>query len=165
MFAVSKNYTFDGMALRIPTPGYILPVNLLFYRWGYFSAFSSTPRSVRPVGSRLITLDEASMKCKLAFNLTTKDVDVDSINRHGGFNISYPRLAFIDGEQDPWRWAGVHAPGLPARQDTLSEPYMLIQGGIHHCKRTWSKRLLLTSQGTRMAYSRTKRPKTCRLDR
>jgi hypothetical protein len=89
------------------------------------------------VGSRLITLDEASTKCRLAFNLTAKDVDVDSINQYGGFNISYPRLAFIDGQQDPWRWAGVHAPGLPAREDTLSEPFMLIDGAIHHCKCTW----------------------------
>lgn len=77
------------------------------------------------------------MRCKIAFNLTAKDVDVNSINQYGGFNISYPRLAFIDGERDPWRWAGVHAPGLPVREDTLSEPFMLIRGGIHHCKCTW----------------------------
>ena len=50
----------------------------------------------------------------------------------GGFNFSYPRLAFVDGAQDPWRAAGVHRVGLQERKSTLSEPSILVDWGVHH---------------------------------
>jgi hypothetical protein len=71
--------------------------------------------------------------CRLAFNLTDPIIpDVDSINQYGAFNISYPRLAFVDGQADPWRWAGVHAPDAPKRVDWITEPYVQIKGAVHH---------------------------------
>jgi hypothetical protein len=60
------------------------------------------------------------------------NASIASINQYGGFNISYPRLALIDGEADPWRWAGTHAPGLAKRKDDLLEPWVLIKGAVHH---------------------------------
>jgi hypothetical protein len=81
--------------------------------------------------SRAITLEYASLHCERLFNITTPP-DVQSINKLGGFNFSYPRLAIIDGEQDPWRSATPHASGLPDRESTTSEPFMLIDWGVHH---------------------------------
>ncbi len=56
-----------------------------------------------------------------------------SINQYGGTNFSHPRVAFIDGEHDPWRQAGTHRVGANEdRQSTDSEPFILIEGGVHH---------------------------------
>jgi hypothetical protein len=81
--------------------------------------------------SRAITLEYASIQCEKLFNITTPP-DVESINKLGGFNFSYPRLAIIDGLQDPWRYATPHAGGLPDRKSTTSEPFLLIDWGVHH---------------------------------
>lgn len=59
--------------------------------------------------------------------------DVDSINRYGGANFSHSHVAFIDGEHDPWRQAGVHRIGVNQhRESTDSEPFILLEGGVHH---------------------------------
>jgi hypothetical protein len=81
--------------------------------------------------------------CRDAFNLTTP-AKVDVINKYGGNKISYPRLAFVDGEWDPWRAAGVHAIGLPERVSTTSEPYILISKAVHH----WDENGLFPNQTT-----------------
>jgi len=75
------------------------------------------------------------------FNIT-KRPNLDAINKHGGLNISYPRLAFIDGERDPWRAVTPHRIGMPPRESTLSEPFVLIKGAVHH----WETDGLLPSE-------------------
>ncbi|GFP60578.1 hypothetical protein ACSS6W_005986 [Trichoderma asperelloides] len=100
-------------------------------QWGYFVTGSGTPKDQLPMISRAITLEYASIHCEKLFNITTPP-DVQSINKLGGFNFSYPRLAIIDGEQDPWRSATPHASGLPDRKSTTSEPFLLIDWGVHH---------------------------------
>ncbi|KAG6002425.1 hypothetical protein E4U21_003099 [Claviceps maximensis] len=101
--------------------------------WGYFINGASTPKDRLPMISRAIGLEYSSYECKSAFNITTPP-DVNIINKHGAFNFSYPRVAFIDGKQDPWRAGGVHAMGmgLPDRESTLDEPFELIDWGVHH---------------------------------
>lgn len=99
-------------------------------QWGYIQT-GNTPEGVLPVISRTVDLEFGSAICKQAFGLT-KPADVDCINKYGGFGISYPRLAIIDGEWDPWRAATPHALGLAERADTLDEPFKLIAGGVHH---------------------------------
>lgn len=85
--------------------------------------------------SRTNTLAWGSIICVEAFNITTPP-DVDAINKYGGFGISYPRLAMIDGEMDPWRPATAHASPFNTtalnRTSTASEPFILIDGGVHH---------------------------------
>lgn len=81
--------------------------------------------------SRALTAEYSSYTCKSFFNITTRP-DVEIINKHGGFNFSYPRVAIIDGKQDPWRSAGSHAIGLPGRKSTPSEPFELVDWGVHH---------------------------------
>ncbi|KAG6021406.1 hypothetical protein E4U40_005335 [Claviceps sp. LM458 group G5] len=99
--------------------------------WGYFVNGASTPKDRLPMISRALGLEYSSYGCKLSFNITALP-DVNIINKHGGFNLSYPRVAFIDGKQDPWRAGGTHAIGLPGRQSTPSEPFELIDWGVHH---------------------------------
>ncbi|KAK7955184.1 hypothetical protein PG988_015878 [Apiospora saccharicola] len=99
-------------------------------QWGYIQT-GNTPEGILPVISRTNDLAFGSAICEKAFGLT-KPADVDCINKYGGFGISYPRLAIVDGEWDPWRAATPHALGLAERADTLDEPFKLIAGGVHH---------------------------------
>jgi hypothetical protein len=88
-------------------------------------------------------LEYSSVICRDAFNLT-KPANVNAINKYGGFNLRYPRLAWIDGEWDPWRAAGVHAIGLSPRKSTTSEPYILIDKAVHH----WDENGLFPNETT-----------------
>ncbi|XMA20160.1 hypothetical protein WAI453_012951 [Rhynchosporium graminicola] len=103
-------------------------------QWGYLLT-GSRPDDILPLVSRTIDVEYQSLICKYAFNITTPP-NVEAINKYGGFNISYPRLAIIDGEHDPWRAATPHASPFNStavnRTDTISEPFFLIPGGVHH---------------------------------
>lgn len=84
--------------------------------------------------SRLIDYPYASSLCRDAFNITARP-DTESINRLGGFDFSFPRVALIDGEADPWRQATPHAIDLDEgrRESTVEEPFLLIGGlATHH---------------------------------
>lgn len=67
---------------------------------------------------------------------------MEAINRHGANHFSYPRLALIDGQRDPWRAATSHADGLPKRNSTVSQPALIIKGGVHH----WDENGLLPNE-------------------
>ncbi|KAL4777977.1 serine carboxypeptidase S28-domain-containing protein [Aspergillus varians] len=110
--------------------------------WGYFMPGSTVPSTIRPLLSRLIDLEYSSSFCASDFSITTPP-DVAQVNKHGGFNFSYPRVAIIGGTADPWRDATPHAQGLPGRESTDSEPFILvdipaehvwdgIEGAVHH---------------------------------
>ncbi|KAI3328840.1 peptidase S28 [Ustulina deusta] len=112
-------------------------------QWGYLQTGSGVPADQLPLISRTIDIDYSSVICRDAFNLT-ETANVDAINKYGGFDLSYPRLAWVDGEWDPWRAAGVHAIGLPARESTTSEPYILIAKAVHH----WDENGLFPNETT-----------------
>ncbi|KAL4807500.1 serine carboxypeptidase S28-domain-containing protein [Aspergillus unguis] len=110
--------------------------------WGYFMPGSTVPTSIRPLISRLIDLEYTSSFCASTFNITTLP-DIERINKHGGLNFSYPRVALIGGTADPWRDATPHAQGLEPRDSSDEEPFILmdvpaehvwdgIRGGVHH---------------------------------
>ncbi|KAK0628361.1 peptidase S28 [Bombardia bombarda] len=111
--------------------------------WGYLQTGSGVPANQLPLISRLITLEYTSEVCRAAFNVT-KPSNVEAINKHGGFDISYPRLAIVDGEWDPWRAATPHALGLPPRVSTTSEPFILIDKAVHH----WDENGLFPNETT-----------------
>ncbi|KAF4972486.1 hypothetical protein FSARC_958 [Fusarium sarcochroum] len=100
-------------------------------QWGYWQTGSGVPKGQLPLVSRLIDIEYNTIPCREEFNITDPP-NVESINKLGGFNFSYPRVAFIDGEYDPWRAATPHAIGLPPRKSTVSEPFILIEYGVHH---------------------------------
>ena len=102
-------------------------------QWGYLQTGSGVPADQLPLVSRLIDLPYESLVCKLAFNITTPP-DTESVNKYGGYDISYERLAIIGGEWDPWLPATPQAYeyGAKNRTSTVDEPNILIPGGVHH---------------------------------
>lgn len=114
-------------------------------QWGYLQTGSGVPKDQLPLVSRTNTLEWESLICEYAFDIKTPP-NVTAINKYGGFGISYPRLAMIDGEQDPWRPATAHASPFNTtalnRTDTSSEPFKLIAGAVHH----WDENGLFPNQ-------------------
>ena len=54
------------------------------------------------------------------------------INSLGDFNLRYSRLAFVDGDSDPWLECTPHSTRAKSREDQVNEPSILIEGGTHH---------------------------------
>jgi hypothetical protein len=104
-------------------------------QWGYLQTGSGVPVGQLPLISRTNNLAYGSSICEYAFNITTP-ANVTAINKYGGFGISYPRLAIIDGEWDPWRPATPHASPFNTtavnRTSTTREPFILIPEAVHH---------------------------------
>jgi len=103
-------------------------------QWGYLATGSGQPSNRKPILSRTIDLEFESRVCKYAFNITTPP-DVDAINKYGGFNISYPRLAHIAGAADPWTPVTPWKEELRQwewRKNDTSEPFLLIEDAVHH---------------------------------
>lgn len=78
-------------------------------QWGYLQT-GNTPAGQLPLISRLLDLEYESIVCRAGFNITTPP-DTEAINKYGGYDINYPRLAIIDGEYDPWRPVTPHGFG------------------------------------------------------
>lgn len=58
--------------------------------------------------SKRLTLEYSSKICKQAFPpgrhfVVPEWPDVEEVNRRGDYAIQADRLAFIDGDRDPWR--------------------------------------------------------------
>ncbi|KAF2840871.1 hypothetical protein M501DRAFT_1010061 [Patellaria atrata CBS 101060] len=100
-------------------------------QWGYLQTGSGVPAGQKPLISRLIDLPYTSLPCSLGFNITTPP-NITAINKYGGLEIRYPRLAFVDGEVDPWRPVGPHGKNATDRISTASEPFVLIEDAVHH---------------------------------
>ncbi|ODA82252.1 hypothetical protein RJ55_00759 [Drechmeria coniospora] len=99
--------------------------------WGLFQSGEGFPEDVLPVVSRAYTYEYAAMNCRRQFNMTTRP-NVQAINKLGGFQFSFPRVAIIDGTHDEWRAATPHAFGQRDRNSTTTEPFILIDGAAHH---------------------------------
>ena len=112
-------------------------------QWGYLQTGSGVPKTQLPLISRLLDLPYESLICKDAFGITTP-ADVDAINKYGGYNISYDRLAIVGGETDPWRPVTPLAADAKKRVSTTQEPVILIQGGVHH----WDENGVFKNQTT-----------------
>ncbi|PGG95156.1 hypothetical protein AJ79_10223 [Helicocarpus griseus UAMH5409] len=111
--------------------------------WGYFQVGSTVPKDQLPVVSRLVDIEFASMMCRKAFGISEQP-DVERVNKYGGFDIEYERLAFVDGEVDPWRPATPHAESARPRKSTLDKPFILIEGAGHH----WDENGLFPNETT-----------------
>ncbi|GAA6019817.1 hypothetical protein JCM11491_000282 [Sporobolomyces phaffii] len=103
--------------------------------WGYF--IGAAPKGHPTIVSRLITADYTGQICTKAFppgelNAVPATPNVTKINQYGSFDLSHPRLAFIDGSADPWIGATPHSPQARKRKDTLRRPFKLIPEGVHH---------------------------------
>ncbi|KAK3658959.1 hypothetical protein LTR56_001396 [Elasticomyces elasticus] len=114
-------------------------------QWGYLQTGSGVPANELPLISRTLDLEYETLICRDAFGIYNAP-DTEAINKYGGYNISYPRLAIVDGEWDPWRPATPHAFGYGAqpRFSTASEPFILIPGAVHH----WDENGVFPNQTT-----------------
>ncbi|KAJ9235482.1 hypothetical protein DTO169E5_6198 [Paecilomyces variotii] len=112
-------------------------------QWGFVITGSGVPRNQLPLISRSIDIPYYTIPCRYAFNITSPP-DTESINKYGGWNISYPRLAIIDGQADPWRPATPHADQAPKRPNTVDKPFILIEGAVHH----WDENGLFPNETT-----------------
>jgi len=97
--------------------------------WGYIQT-GNTPPEIQPLISRTLDLEYLTYFCRAGFGRNTPP-DVENVNKYGNYNISYPRLAIIGGNADPWR------PATPlwypdAREDSTEEPWLLISHAVHH---------------------------------
>lgn len=118
--------------------------------WGFFQG--GAPAGKPTIVSRLITVEYNDRICDFAFGkgsplipLQGPEADdvtaapstpnVTMVNQYGGFDVSSPRLAFIDGSADPWIGATPHSPWAPdggEHKSTTSRPFWLIPDGVHH---------------------------------
>jgi Serine carboxypeptidase S28 len=112
-------------------------------QWGFLQAGSTVPKNELSLVSRLLTIDYNALICKYSFGITTP-AKVQEINKYGGAKISYPRLAQIGGQTDPWRPATPLADQYLGTKSTTSEPRILIPGAVHH----WDENGLLPNETT-----------------
>ncbi|KAH7341771.1 serine carboxypeptidase S28-domain-containing protein [Rhizoctonia solani] len=104
--------------------------------WGYF--MGAPPNKAHPtIVSRRLTLEYTSAICKQAFPRGTHVAvpewpNVTVVNALGDYGLVADRLAFIDGDEDPWLPATPHSPHAPERADTIMRPFKLIRKGVHH---------------------------------
>ncbi|KAG8732801.1 hypothetical protein FRC11_010926 [Ceratobasidium sp. 423] len=104
--------------------------------WGYF--MGAPPNKAHPtIVSRRLTLDYTSAICRQAFppgeHVTVPEwPNVTVVNALGDYGLAADRLAFIDGDEDPWLPATPHSPHAPEREDSILRPFKLIRTGVHH---------------------------------
>ncbi|KAG8970253.1 hypothetical protein FRC03_010443 [Tulasnella sp. 419] len=104
--------------------------------WGYFMPAPGDPEQ-RSLLSRRITLDYTAKGCKQFFPPGAHYSiplwpNVTSVNSLGDYGIAKDRLAFIDGDRDPWIAATPHSWHAPEREDTVTRPFKIIPSGVHH---------------------------------
>jgi len=112
-------------------------------QWGFLQTGSGVPQGQLPLISRTVDVNFQSTICQDAFGIMGP-ANTSAINAYGGYNIGYSRLAFIDGQADPWRGATVHADGAPARANTMDQPSYVIPGAVHH----WDENGLFANETT-----------------
>lgn len=98
--------------------------------WGYIQT-GNTPPEIQPLVSRAMDLEYGTYFCRSAFNITNPP-NVTEVNKYGGFDIEYERLAIIGGNADPWKQATPLAEGARKRESTTSKPFHEIAHGVHH---------------------------------
>ncbi|CAE7121416.1 unnamed protein product [Rhizoctonia solani] len=104
--------------------------------WGYF--VGAPPNKAHPtIVSRRLTLEYTSAICRQAFppgeHVTVPEwPNVTVVNALGDYGLAADRLAFINGDEDPWLPATPHSPHAPERDDTIMRPFKLIRTGVHH---------------------------------
>ncbi|KAG6830564.1 hypothetical protein H0H92_016015 [Tricholoma furcatifolium] len=106
-------------------------------QWGYFT--TAPPDQDHPrIISRRLTLEYESKICKQAYppgqHFTVPALpNITAVNALGDFDLAADRLAFIDGEVDPWRPDTPHSQFYAKdRADTILRPFKIIPGGVHH---------------------------------
>ena len=112
-------------------------------QWGFLQTGSGVPKNQLPLISRTLTLQYESIICRDAFGLYGP-ANTSIINAYGGYDIAYDRLAFIDGEVDPWRDVTPHSPFAKPRTSTTQQPFIQMANAVHH----WDENGLFPNETT-----------------
>lgn len=104
-------------------------------QWGYFQCAPKPGK--RTIVSRKVDLEYTSRICRQAFPpgehfTVPRWPDVHETNSRGSYYIAADRLAFIDGEIDPWRPVTPNSDVAPRRNSTTERPIHIIPRGVHH---------------------------------
>ncbi|KAF3186713.1 hypothetical protein TWF788_002939 [Orbilia oligospora] len=97
-----------------------------------FDLEEGAPTGFPTLVPRIVDLKYLRRICQNSFKLPPDFViDTSKVLRYGGFNLTAPRLMYIDGTHDPWLYATPHSLHSPQkdRSDRLS---ILIQEAWHH---------------------------------
>ncbi|KAF8228544.1 peptidase S28 [Tricholoma matsutake] len=105
-------------------------------QWGYYTTAPPDHNHPRII-SRRLTLEYESKICKQAFPpgkyfAVPSLPNITAVNALGDFDLAADRLAFIDGEVDPWRPDTPHSDDAKDREDTILRPFKLIPNAVHH---------------------------------
>ncbi|EWC47482.1 hypothetical protein DRE_00450 [Drechslerella stenobrocha 248] len=98
--------------------------------WGYF--IPGAPQGFPSLMPRIIDMKYVRRYCPYAFNMPVDfEVNVTKVLQYGGYNLTAPRLMYIDGTHDPWLYATANSPHSP-QKDRDDELNVLIQDAWHH---------------------------------
>ncbi|KAI1810713.1 peptidase S28 [Poronia punctata] len=100
-------------------------------------AYIDAPKEGPSLLSRVVDTSYEQQWCKWAFpdgeySKVPPQPDVGAYNSFGDFNLTAPRLAFIDGDQDVWNGLCYHSPIAPPRNQSSGVEELLITGAGHH---------------------------------
>lgn len=104
--------------------------------------YQAAPKSGKSLLSRVMTGAYTQEMCTLAFppgkyNAIPPSPLTETLwNAYGGYELQADRLAFIDGEHDPWLDGCYHANTAPAAEQVryssdLHPEYLIVNGGHH----------------------------------
>ncbi|EKM49563.1 uncharacterized protein PHACADRAFT_265104 [Phanerochaete carnosa HHB-10118-sp] len=131
-FGTYDNSAYEGTSLEDTWRLWLFQVCT---EWGYFS--TAPPVGYPRIVSSLLTLEYESKICEQAFRPgkhfhVPKLPNITVVNVLGDFGIADDRLAFIDGDVDPWKPCTPHSMYAAPRKDTILRPFKLIPEGVHH---------------------------------
>jgi len=109
--------------------------------WGYIQT-GNTPADIMPLISRTLDVEYLTFFCRAQFGINHPP-EIERVNKYGGYDIDYERLAHLGGNADPWR------PATPlwypdSRNSTTERPWHLISHGVHH----WEENGIFENQTT-----------------
>jgi len=104
--------------------------------WGYFTT-SPPDQNLPRIVSRQLSLGYQSKICRQAFppgvHFSVPSLpNISAVNALGSYDMAADRLAFIDGEVDPWKPQTPHGDGAVDRDDTVLRPFKMIPNAVHH---------------------------------
>ncbi|KAN0115436.1 peptidase S28 [Hyaloscypha variabilis] len=127
----TQNGSFWAYTSNSPTRSY------LYTTCTELGAYQVAPSTYPSLVMKVLKADYTQQWCNWAFppglyNRIPPTPDLSAFNKYGGFNISAERLAFIDGDVDPWLDLCYHSTKAPLRTSSDDHPEYLIAGSGHH---------------------------------
>lgn len=120
------------MLIRYP----MLTIDVAFGYWQ-----DGAPTSTPSIVSRLVDVKYWERQCPLffppedgyTFGIQENKTEAQVNAYTGGWDITHPRLLYVNGDNDPWREAGVSSDFRPGGklESTSEHPVVIVPGGYH----------------------------------